>query len=317
MRVQKRSFMATLLAFPIIVATLFAGVSAGVVTANAAGAGAYQTLITDIYQGQPAMNDPSSPYYYKFSSTDNGFATKTYKKTGGDFVAWGDLTKQDTSAPINVAQFQNLTKGEKRNFIEDVLTIANADVWTTDHDSSLGTVNLADEGEVTDETVQTLVDWMSQNLGMGGTLIASLLQNTKPDFVSANRIYAPFSGIVGTILGLISILIIALLGIHMALDIAYIMIPSFYMIMGGGGEGGEKSFGSKLISKAAKNAMKSQENDGGSNGQGGGKQAIAIYLKSQIVGLIVLGIALLYLVSGNIYSLVGSIIDLVSGFLGF
>lgn len=278
-------------------------------------ADAYQNLCTQITKGTPDIVSQNSPYFGKFKEK---YTKKTYKQSGGGYIAWNSLVSADTTAPINSANFDSLTKGEKREFIEDVFTVANACAWETANKG----VHTGGDGAVTDDTVNTLVSWMSDNLGMGGTLIASLLENTKPDFVSANRIYAPFSGVVGTVLGIISIVIMALLGVHMALDIGYIMIPTFQLICGsegGDAKGGGKGNGlGKIISDNARNAVTSAGNGGGANGQdGGGKQAIGIYLKSQIVGLIILGIALLYLVSGNIYSLVGWLLDLVSGFLGF
>ena len=45
--------------------------------------------------------------------------------------------------------------------------------------------------------------------------------------------------------------------------------------------------------------------------------ALGVYFKYRWLELVVLGICLLYLVSGNIYSFVAWVLDLVSGFLGF
>ena len=69
-----------------------------------------------------------------------------------------------------------------------------------------------------------------------------------------------------------------------------------------------KSF---LVTAAALNAVKAEESaqDGG-----GTKQALGIYFKNRVIMLIILGICLFYLVQGQIYKLVGIILDLVSGF---
>lgn len=91
------------------------------------------------------------------------------------------------------------------------------------------------------------------------------------------------------------------------------------MALGGEDEGGNKKGGlSGVISKEAKAACKAA--DGGAGGQGGDgsyKAAVGIYFKYRWKGLVLLGICLLYLVQGQIYSFVGWIIDLFSGFLGF
>ena len=157
---------------------------------------------------------------------------------------------------------------------------------------------------------------------MGSQLLASLLSETKPDYAKANQIYKPFSGPIRVILGVISILIMALLGVTMALDLAYIVIPAFQLMMSGeGGDGnGQGAQGiSKIISVEARNAVQAAEGGGGAGGQNGSgnKMAVGLYFKARWKGLLVLGICLLYLVQGQIYSLVAMIIDLVSGFLGF
>ena len=158
--------------------------------------------------------------------------------------------------------------------------------------------------------------------GMGSQLLATLMSETKPDYASANAIYAPFSGVVGTIIALIAILVMALLGVTMALDIAYIVIPPVQMALGGdeGGQGGKdgKKGLSGLVSKEARSAVKAAEGGGGAGGQSGEyKAAIGIYFKYRWKGLVILGICLLYLVQGEIYNFVAWFIDLFSGFLGF
>ena len=195
--------------------------------------------------------------------------------------------------------------------MRDVFTLANAIAADTDKGYNTG------DTAPTDETVSDLMKTISQQSGMGASMLAMIMQNTKPDYVTANRIYEPFSGVVGTILGIVSILIMALLGVTMALDLAYITIPAFQMALGGEDEGGNKKGGiSGIISKEAKAACKAA--DGGAGGQGGDgsyKAAVGIYFKYRWKGLVLLGICLLYLVQGQIYSLVGWIIDLFSGFL--
>ena len=162
---------------------------------------------------------------------------------------------------------------------------------------------------------------MQQQTGMGASLLASLLQNTKPDYTTANRIYEPFSGVVGTILGIIAILIMSALGITMALDLAYITIPAFQMAMGCSDESGNGTKGKGIggiISQEAKSAVKAADGgQGGQSGDGSYKAAVGIYFKYRWKGLVLLGICLLYLVQGQIYSFVAWFIDLFSGFLGF
>ena len=72
----------------------------------------------------------------------------------------------------------------------------------------------------------------------------------------------------------------------------------------------------KVISAEAKSAIQTAEGGGGGGGQNGSSNKLAIgqYFKLRWKALLVLGICLLYLVGGHIWSLVAWVIDLVSGF---
>ena len=232
------------------------------------------------------------------------YGTKQYKLDGGGVVIWNEIV-QPTGDPINEDVFESLTPGAKQDFLKDYLTVAQA------------CANDKTMANVTDDTVTELTVELQNVSGMGSQLMATLMASTKPDFITANRIYEPFSGPIGTALGLISILIMSLLGLTMALDIAYIVIPAFQLVLDGGDGDGKKGGISGIISQAAKNAVSSR--DGGNGGQGGSgnKIALAVYFKYRWLELVVLGVCLLYLVQGQIYSFVAWVLDLVSGFLGF
>jgi hypothetical protein len=246
-------------------------------------------------------------------------ASNRYKMSSGGTILyvslWNTSAAADQSADLFTNDFDDLTAGAKQDFLKDVFTVANAKV---DADDINGVVGV---GAVTNETVTDMTNVMQQQTGMGASLLASLLQNTKPDYTTANRIYEPFSGVVGTILGIIAIIIMSALGITMALDLAYITIPAFQMAMGGSDESGNGTKGKGIggiISQEAKSAVKAADGgQGGQSGDGSYKAAVGIYFKYRWKGLVLLGICLLYLVQGQIYSFVAWFIDLFSGFLGF
>lgn len=239
------------------------------------------------------------------------YSTRTYKMKDGGYYTYTELTSSTPSIAVKDAELSKLTSGAKREFLSDYYSAAlrYVDYW-----ESKGSENT---NGVTSETMNSLLTILQNKAGVGSTLISSIMSQTKPDFVSANRIYAPFSGIVGTVLGLVAVLIIAFLAITMVLDIAYIAIPTFQLFVDGdGGQGGQKK---SFISYEAMQAVQQAQGGGGGSGQDGGlkKVAVFIYLKSRVLMLIILGVCILYLVSGNIFSLVGLLIDLMSGFLGF
>lgn len=235
-----------------------------------------------------------------------GVRSNKYKMAEGGKMTYGELVDIDyeSTGYVNPEKFAKLKGSEKSKFLGDMNNQAN--------------IAVDQEDGVYDDTK---TDWLTnlQNLdGVGSQLMSTLLQNTKPDYVTANRIYEPFSGIVGTVIALGAILIMAALGIVMVLDLSYIGIPIFRNAVegeGSGGQGGKP----KWISYEATSAVQQAEGGGGAGGQDGGskKTAVGIYFKKRVIMLVILGVCLLYLVQGQIFNLVSWILDLLSGFLGF
>lgn len=200
------------------------------------------------------------------------------------------------------SQFIRLSSKAQEQLVSDIALYSNKAV--EDDTKAKG---------VEESTVSLWWKQLQTKQGVGSKFMTEILKNTKPDFVTANQIYQPFSGLVGTILGLIAVLIMSALAIVMVSDIAYIALPPVRMLVSEKRDG-KNGKGSLLFSYDATHAVEIAEN---SSGDGESKQALGIYFKRRVVMLILLGVCLLYLVSGNIYTLVGYILDLVSGFLGF
>lgn len=247
-------------------------------------------------------------------------AGNQYAASGGGTISGQTLFSQASytgaaagagaGADLNEAEFSKLTSAAQTQLVKDIA------------DASYEVMNdpVANQGNaISEDTIQDWWKHLQTKKGAGSKFLSVILENTKPDFVTANEIYKPFSGIVSTILGLIAVIGMALLGVIIVADIFYIVIPPVRMLVaddvssGVQGGGGRKS--SKLFSDDAMYAVKvAEESD---DAGGSKKQALGIYLKRRIPMLILLGICLLYLVSGQIYVFVGWILDLVSGFLGF
>lgn len=308
-RIKTRKKSTVIIAWVLAVITLLSVFATGM-TAFAAES-SYYMLKTNCRQGK----QPTAEY----GDVNNPINEKKYKRSGGDYYLYTDITgssdpNNQTSDIISEYKYNQLTAGAKQDFLKDFIQIAyNYEDYYSKNESGNNQV-------VTGETVSDLLEELQQVSGAGSQIMAALMSDTKPDYATANRIYQPFSGLVGTALGLISILIMSLLAVTMALDIAYIVIPSFQLLLDGGDDagGGQAKGMSRIISQEARSAVKSVS-DGGGGGQSGSgnKMAIGQYFKMRWKALIVLGICLLYLVQGQIYSFVAWVIDLVSGFLGF
>lgn len=240
------------------------------------------------------------------------YSSRTYKCSDGGYKVYTELAKNDIQQPIDENTLGTLTTGAKNQFLTDYYNAGQSVLnWSKKNNYESG---------ITEEVGTNWLERIQSTAGVGSQLMTTLMSQTKPDYITANRLYAPFSGTVGTILGIVSILIMAFLAITMVLDLAYIAIPTFQLFIDGdgqnGGQGGKKK---SFISHEAMEAVQMAEGGQGGGGQNGGsnKLAVSIYFKKRVFMLVVLGICLLYLVSGNIFSLVGWLIDLLSGFLGF
>lgn len=249
----------------------------------------------------------------KTTDTNMYKGNKLYDKQGGGTYGWTDLVTTDGLVSGN---FTNLTSSAKEELLTDMNQLADNKI--SDDETNAANNGKKSRSQVTSQTKSNWLVNLQQCNGVGTQLMNTILQNTKPDYATANRIYEPFSGIVGTCLALGAILIMAFLGITMVLDLSYIGIPAFRMMVGGDDKGG-KDGKPKFISWEAVSAVTQAEGGNGSGGQdgSGNKVAVGIYFKKRVIMLIVLGVCLLYLISGQIYTLVSWILDLVSGFLGF
>jgi hypothetical protein len=231
---------------------------------------------------------------------------KEYAVEGGGTMKGSDLFtgSASTGYDLDEAKFNKLNSAAQTELVTD---IANKSYEAEDK-----------KEKISEETVQNWWKELQTKKGAGSKFLNVILENTKPDFVTANAIYAPFSGILGTVMGIIAVVGMALLGVVLVADIFYIVIPPVRMLVSdeqtGDGRGSRKG-ASKIFSNDAIYAIQVAEE---SNDAGGSKkQALGVYLKRRIPMLILLGICLLYLVQGQIYTMVGWVLDIVSGFLGF
>lgn len=230
----------------------------------------------------------------------------SYDRDGGGSIKGSELfSSQDSDGiwQLDEDMFAKLSSSGQQDLVNDISKYSQDSL---DDDSN----------EVSQKTVENWWKELQAVPGAGTKFMSLILQNTKPDYVTANKIYKPFSGVIGTIMGIIAVVGMGLLGIVLVADIFYIVIPPVQMLVAD--EGADKKRAkSHIFSNDAIYAVETAEQSGDTQTGGGKKQALGIYLKRRIPMLILLGICLMYLASGSIYVLVGKILDLVSGFLGF
>lgn len=248
---------------------------------------------------EQAMQNLTTYVYSKVSSTE-------YTLDGGGSIKGSELFEGKPTEGYDLveSQFTKLSSKAQSQLVSDIATYSNEAV---ESDKAKG---------VEQSTVETWWKQLQTKQGVGSKFMNEILKNTKPDFVTANRIYEPFSGLVGTVMGIGAVLIMAFLGLVMVADISYITLPPIRMFVNEDGSGGKKKT-SHIFSNDAIQAVRISEDTGNSASGGESRQALGIYFKRRVWMLILLGICLLYLVQGQIYTLVGYVLDLVSGFLGF
>lgn len=172
----------------------------------------------------------------------------------------------------------------------------------------------------TDADRNAIYNEIKDNCGSANAaMVAALFQDTKADMFSALRIFQPFNGIVGTLLGICVLALVILLIGSTALDMAYINFPIARNFMyGKDKEGGDKGGGAKkpwgVTADAWSVVNECEGGSGGSGGDGKYKNANIAYFKRRIITYIVVAIMILYLLSGQIASLIGWLMGLVSGF---
>ena len=231
--------------------------------------------------------------YSKMSNT-------TYELEGGGYISGKELFTGSAGKgyDLDESKFSTLSSDAQSEAVSDIAKFSNEKVG---------------ENGVTEQTVQNWWKQLQSKNGVGTKFLNTILANTKPDFVTANAIYKPFSGPIGTVMGLIAIAMMGFLGIVIVSDIAYITLPPVRLFVSDD-EKGNKLVKSKIFSHDALYAVQQAESE---SDNGSPKHALGIYLKRRIVMLIILGICLMYLVQGQLYTFVGWVLDLVSGFLGF
>lgn len=265
-----------------------------------------QSVSTSVTTGVMPANSSDQAHKNLTITVRNAISGKSYETTGGGSLKGSVLLTKGAGGAYDLDQvaYEKLNSKGKSALATDIVKASEQAVV---------------DGSKTGVTKETQVGWLQdlqQNPGFGSKILAQTMEQVGPDFVTANKIFAPIAPILSTIMGLGAIVIMAFLGIHIVLDLAYITLPVARLALGdgeggggGGGGGGGKNIGGKLVTSEAKHAVQEAEQNG--------KSGLGKYFKARIFSLVILGLCLVYLVQGQIYVLIGWILDAVGGFLGF
>lgn len=152
-----------------------------------------------------------------------------------------------------------------------------------------------------------IYNFIANNDKSTSNLVRQLSDDVTADYVNAYSVFKPFTGFIGIVLGCVTLAIFICLALTIVFDLAYIVIPVWQEFLNTHTDK-EKP---KLTSLEAWSAVREAEKGAGNEF----REPLGIYFKTKAKQFIIMGICLLYLVSGKIYVLIAYIMDAFSGVL--
>lgn len=211
---------------------------------------------------------------------------------GFTFITVSASTQVGNTSSCNVSldmtTYKNYEQSVKTSIMESALTtISNSSMSTMSRNKLYNFIESQDESTA--------------------SLVRQLSNDVNADFAEAYMMFKPFSGVVGTILGVFAIAIFITLTMMILVDLSYIVIPMIRDFLTPSSANAKPKF----VSNEAWYAVK--EVDGANDTQ---KNVLLIYLKKKTMQFVALSICILYLLSGEIYILIGNLMDMFRGILG-
>ena len=123
--------------------------------------------------------------------------------------------------------------------------------------------------------------------------------NANADFVEAKKYFDPWSSVVGTVIGVLCVLIFMCAAISVLFDMGYLVLPCVQAILERGDDN-TKPFG---VSREAYSSLRDAERDTEY------KNVLAIYLKRRIGLIFAMALCISYIISGKIYDVIIFLID--------
>lgn len=158
------------------------------------------------------------------------------------------------------------------------------------------------KSRLNDKVKNKMFNFVADQDTTSSAAIRNLKVDAQTDLATATSIIQPFSGTISIVLGVICLLVVLLLGIGTVLDIAYIALPMARTLYTNDDERRPM-----MLSQEAYSSVVDGEN---SVGSGHYKSAIALYMRRRIIVLICVGLAILYLVTGQIFDIIGFFVDM-------
>lgn len=192
-------------------------------------------------------------------------------------------TSSDGLLTFSNKLYSQLDMQEKRDFMQVALEATQ--------ETSLGS-----------QQKNKLYNFIAEQDNPTSAAIKYLKSDASADFVEAKAWFRPFSGVIGTIMGVICLVVFLLLGISCLFDCAYLCLPTFQALLEHGEEH-KRPFG---VSREAWKAMKDVTADMKY------RNIMSVYFSRRMPVVIVCCLCLVYIISGQIYDALVFFIDAFS-----
>ena len=217
---------------------------------------------------------------YTVNTTGVSLLTFTNKgSTASDSTNAGVLT-------LDFTTYRNLSQEEKSDVMQFALE------------------NIKDSG-ISTMASNKIYNFIESQDESTASLVRQLSNDVNADFAEAYMMFKPFSGVLGIVLGVFAIAIFVTLTLMILVDLSYIVIPIIRDFLT------QPQGKPKFVSNEAWYAVKEVDGENHSN-----KNVLTVYLKKKTMQFVALSICILYLLSGQIYILIGNLMDMFRGMLG-
>lgn len=226
------------------------------------------TPVPSAYAGESDSVDAVT-YIAKNDANIVAVVSEANSSVGADILSYDG---KEGIVSFDFTTFNKLDSTDKEKFMESALSSTNK--------SGLGA-----------QRKSKLYAFIARQDGTVSAAVSRLRSDASADFYSGLSWLKPFSTPFSTFLGFVALVIMALGTTSVIFDLAAITIPFFQVAAQ------EKGIISRFVSVQAREALKQQENTG--------KSALSIWARKRVVVLLFLGVAMMYLITGSIYDLMG------------
>ena len=216
------------------------------------------------------------------------------------------LVGQVNSVSNDIAKNFNYLKLDGKTLTIDMETYKSDALSNQDRQQLMKeTLTLLRNSRLSKQNKTRIDNFITSQDTVASSLITQLSDDTRPDYIRAMRVLGPFFKPLQVILGLAPIVLLIMLTATILLDISYLSLPVFQVVMNSSQEGNSPP---KYISPEAYQSIKDAETNN--------RSSLGIYFGQRVKHLVIISILITILSLGGIFDFVVMIINLFSNIIG-